>query len=159
MPVKLLISVKKKCIQAAEVTDTQCLPSACYLICIYCKRTPPLSVTQCLSAPEGLWGGAQGAAPRFSSSSPRVRCSITAGKGTELPAGPPPTAYLSGQAMPAQVQLLQDSGHQLQHSLPVLNNSPPSPPSCSFCSSASGRMQTLCTAPARTVLILAIDYL
>lgn len=41
MPVKLLISVKKKkCIRAEQVTDTQCLLSACYLICIYCRRTP-----------------------------------------------------------------------------------------------------------------------
>lgn len=48
MPVKLLISVKN-CIQAEQVTDTQCLPSACYLICIYCKRTPPsVSHSDCL---------------------------------------------------------------------------------------------------------------
>lgn len=145
MPVKLLISVKN-CIQAEQVTDTQCLLLDLHLL----QENPPLGVTQWLSAPEGLWGGVQGAAPRFSSSSPQARCSITAGKGTELPAGPPPTAYLSGQAMPAQVQLLRDSGHQLWHSLPVLNNSPPSP-SCSFCSSASGWTQILCTTPARTV--------
>lgn len=152
--------LKKKKKHPSCRSDRYTVPSECLLLDLHLlQENPPLGVTQCLSAPEGLWGGAQGAAPQFSSSSPQVCCSITAGRGTELPAGPPPTAYLSGQAMPAQVQLLRDSGHQLWHSLLVLNNSPPSPPSCSFCSSASGRMQTLRTAPARTVLILAIDYL
>lgn len=66
------------------------------MICIYCKRPPPLGVTQCLFAPKGFWGGAQGAALRFSSSSPWVRCSYHTRQRHRAASGPSSHRLLVG---------------------------------------------------------------